>query len=402
MGFFGSLLKGIGSAITGNPFGVISSVGSLASSIAGTSSASKNAEKDREFTREENQKNRDWQESMWNKQNEYNTPQAQIGRLQAAGLNPALAYGSITDGAASSAGTPSTSSNANPSQSPSAFANMANQFTQMANLDLIKSQAAKNYADADKAREDTKGSANNNKFFDATYSARVKRELLLNDKLGSEISLTAANLQALSLANEYNSKSMQSRLVLLKKQIAKLNSDIEYQDKARSLLKYNAETQRISANASKLSAEAAMYVAPAMAFQLMQSGYYHQVLGDYTDSEANYALAIAKAFEANANGDLTLEKCDQIFVETFNLSAFGDKNPGSGSNPLSVLRGASAIIYGAVTGKAAFGNFGSNRARHTSSPFSGTSQARARVNRRSTSKSRIPKMLQPPKYSWQK
>lgn len=30
---------------------------------------------------------------MWNRQNEYNSPQAQMERLQAAGLNPALMYG---------------------------------------------------------------------------------------------------------------------------------------------------------------------------------------------------------------------------------------------------------------------------------------------------------------------
>ena len=33
-----------------------------------------------------------WQESMWNKQNEYNTPAAQIQRMREAGLNPALMY----------------------------------------------------------------------------------------------------------------------------------------------------------------------------------------------------------------------------------------------------------------------------------------------------------------------
>lgn len=33
-----------------------------------------------------------WNESMWNKQNEYNTPAAQIQRMREAGLNPALMY----------------------------------------------------------------------------------------------------------------------------------------------------------------------------------------------------------------------------------------------------------------------------------------------------------------------
>ena len=33
-----------------------------------------------------------WNEDMWNKQNEYNTPAAQIQRMRQAGLNPALMY----------------------------------------------------------------------------------------------------------------------------------------------------------------------------------------------------------------------------------------------------------------------------------------------------------------------
>ena len=35
---------------------------------------------------------RQWNEMMWNKQNEYNTPSAQIERMKVAGLNPALMY----------------------------------------------------------------------------------------------------------------------------------------------------------------------------------------------------------------------------------------------------------------------------------------------------------------------
>lgn len=52
----------------------------------------------------ENQKARDWQESMWNAENEYNSASNQVARLRAAGLNPNLAYGSLSSGNAISAG----------------------------------------------------------------------------------------------------------------------------------------------------------------------------------------------------------------------------------------------------------------------------------------------------------
>lgn len=42
--------------------------------------------------------NRKWSEEMWNKQNEYNTPTAQMNRLKSAGLNPNLVYGSVSSG----------------------------------------------------------------------------------------------------------------------------------------------------------------------------------------------------------------------------------------------------------------------------------------------------------------
>ena len=51
------------------------------------------------LTDKQNQFNLD----MWNLQNEYNSPAAQMQRYQEAGLNPALMYGQVTPGNATSA-----------------------------------------------------------------------------------------------------------------------------------------------------------------------------------------------------------------------------------------------------------------------------------------------------------
>ena len=40
--------------------------------------------------------NREWQEKMWNKQNEYNLPVNQVARLKEAGINPNTAFGSAS------------------------------------------------------------------------------------------------------------------------------------------------------------------------------------------------------------------------------------------------------------------------------------------------------------------
>lgn len=83
----------IGGALIGAGFNLISGI---ANSYSQQSANDTNVELARE--------NRAWQESMWNKTNEYNTPQKQIERLRAAGLNPALMY---SNGQANTANTPS-------------------------------------------------------------------------------------------------------------------------------------------------------------------------------------------------------------------------------------------------------------------------------------------------------
>lgn len=64
--------------------------------------------------RETNQQNRElfneqlaFTEKMWNQNNEYNTPEAQRARYEAAGINPYMALGNINSGSATMASTPS-------------------------------------------------------------------------------------------------------------------------------------------------------------------------------------------------------------------------------------------------------------------------------------------------------
>ena len=85
--------------------GIWSAVGSVASSLLGglfgSSSQSSTNKMQLQMMREQNA----WNENMWNKQNEYNTPANQMKRFEAAGLNPNLVYGQGSSGNASSAPT---------------------------------------------------------------------------------------------------------------------------------------------------------------------------------------------------------------------------------------------------------------------------------------------------------
>lgn len=101
----GAALISGGSSLLG---GLTSSIGNIIATGSANRTSKKIARENMQWQSKENQLNRDWQEKMWNAENQYNTPSAMMQRYKQAGLNPYLAGdGSPTIGAAGSAGTPS-------------------------------------------------------------------------------------------------------------------------------------------------------------------------------------------------------------------------------------------------------------------------------------------------------
>lgn len=89
---------------------------------------------------------------MWNKQNQYNTPQAQMQRIRAAGLNPNLVYGTgsvsgNTGGTTPKYQAPTVDYKYQPRQVdlPSMIGNFQNFQLQKANIDNVKAQTAATY-----------------------------------------------------------------------------------------------------------------------------------------------------------------------------------------------------------------------------------------------------------------
>lgn len=84
------------------PFPLTAAIGAGASLIGGLVGFSSNSSTNKanmELARYQNE----WNEQMWNKQNEYNLPVNQMQRFKDAGLNPNLIYGQGNSGNASSA-----------------------------------------------------------------------------------------------------------------------------------------------------------------------------------------------------------------------------------------------------------------------------------------------------------
>lgn len=82
---------------------IASAGGDLLGSVVNNIFASKQAKKERAFNRQMADQAYMRDVDMWNRQNEYNTPEAQMERLKSAGLNPALMYGQGTVGNATGA-----------------------------------------------------------------------------------------------------------------------------------------------------------------------------------------------------------------------------------------------------------------------------------------------------------
>lgn len=137
MGPLGTAAIGLGSSLISSAFG----------SIFGDNSAKKQFKYQQQLNREAFQHDVD----MWNRQNEYNTPSAQMERLQAAGLNPNLVYGNGgATNTANNAPTYNAGSAPDVSSARAAAASLANQgFNTALNFQLQQVQAANLQADTE-------------------------------------------------------------------------------------------------------------------------------------------------------------------------------------------------------------------------------------------------------------
>lgn len=132
--------------------GLVSGVGSLLGNVFGArSSNSKNMQINKmnnEFNAREAEKARQYQTEMWNKTNEWNSPENVRKRLQKAGYNPYLGMDSSNVGTAQSAGSSSPASAAPPIQNnPLQFDGIQNALStavQMANTTKVSNAEVSN------------------------------------------------------------------------------------------------------------------------------------------------------------------------------------------------------------------------------------------------------------------
>ena len=137
---------------------------------------------------------------MWQENNAYNTPSAQVERLRAAGINPALALSNISSGESrSTAGGQST-----PQTTPATFENPANEVNmKVQNLALI----GKQLSDISKQYEETRSLQMQNNWQNVEKSAAVA-SILKDNKLKDE-AVENASLANRLFRDTYSAKVME-------------------------------------------------------------------------------------------------------------------------------------------------------------------------------------------------
>lgn len=146
--------------ILGAGFGAISSIGSM----IGQNRAIRQQIKAQQ---QENQKNREynlmlartqnqWNLEQWQRENDYNSPTAQMARFRAAGLNPNLAYGQMSNGASSPTLTSGAASSPTDMSAIGNKRNFGQAMQEVLGLEMQKAQIEAIKAGTEKTKEDTK------------------------------------------------------------------------------------------------------------------------------------------------------------------------------------------------------------------------------------------------------
>lgn len=129
----------------------------------------------RQWNSAEAQKNRDWQENMWNLSNKYNSLSSQRARAQKAGMNPDLMYGSGATNVAANTPPGAQAEGVAPADM-SAIANkrtLGDAVAQAAQNSLIDAQRRNIEADTQKKQSETKGQDITNKNLDEMLTTGI-------------------------------------------------------------------------------------------------------------------------------------------------------------------------------------------------------------------------------------
>lgn len=328
--------------------------------LFGASSASREARKNREFQSAEAEKARQWQANEWTRQfnltNQFNSPTEQMKRFAMAGLNPNLIYGSIVNGSASPS-TPGTPIPTGSDASSAVGSSVSSAFQSFGDIPLRRAQIENIEADTTKKLSEANLSDSNKQSVDfqtqlqkdlRNFTVGIARNNYLNGLQDNEIKKIFKKTQDVQFeilqdGKKWLGKKPYYDILYSVSQMNALDRDAEYKAEAKRLLGYNAETNRISANASQLNATSYAFLVPYLAQQAISyvnlnnananlanvnTKYGHLEVVNYMTNRV--AISLMQAYKLYQDGQLDDATIKKLVTENFNLRNYGTTEPGKG------------------------------------------------------------------------
>lgn len=305
---FANSVSSLGSAVGG--------IGSLIGGIGGAFTAAKN----RRQAERMQQKMMDWQSkenrlsfernlNMWHNQNAYNAPSAQVKRLLEAGLNPNLAYGSLSAG---EAGTPPQYAPVNvPAPSDAMYSNpydaITNASSALATNSLATAQIAHTRANTKNVElQNFRLSLENTDLLPAEIADKLNEFAYNKDVRPQALALGALNLKRAS----QEVLNMQKQFDILEQNLRGL----KYDNKVKSIEASIAEltkTKRLDSICAQydMTIEQGKHYSEMLGYQLATANYNAQIaFAHMLDESADNELKIVEAEENKSKAKIGKEK----------------------------------------------------------------------------------------------
>ena len=294
MGFENFMNFGTGfSGFAGAATSLIGGIGSGIQARKNRKLARELAQKQMDFEREEAEKAFSRNYKMWNEENAYNSPMMQMRRLEQAGLNPNLAYGSLASGAAGSPPQYQPVSYAQPSDAAyqDSFAPISQMGANLSNSALADAQVAQ-------TRSQTRNVELQN------YRLALENENLLPAQITDALNSFA-----------YNKDLRDQTLALGALQIKQANKDLAKADKELQVIEkqlqgldYENRIKAVEASISELTKSKKFESLCAQYDMTIEQGkHYAEMLGyELKTGQYNATIAYSRMLEESSDNDLVL------------------------------------------------------------------------------------------------
>lgn len=225
--------------------------------------------------------NREFAYQQWLRENEYNLPSNQVQRLKDAGLNPALALGSITPGNAQSSAVPERS----PSDFSPIMQGITNAGSILSQAELVRSESRKNTADASLSEY-------NQSVADQREKRAIEVHLL-------DLEERRARIDGMDIDSQHKKKMMS----LLDEQIASASQDREFLSRS-----FDERLRAIKLQNNKVAADTALAKAQSEFINVQKQYYPAMTQAQIANIQQSIALTYQQAQNAIVDGRLTSAK----------------------------------------------------------------------------------------------